>query len=184
MVKLQPYRQQTAASRHSNKLSPKFYVPCRVEEKIGAVAYHLQLPSTSKIHPVFHISKLKPFMGSLPLDYIALPTTISLDKPLISRLAIVGRRTILRQGKWIDQILVQWQDTPLEDATWDDTQEFRKLYPTTDLEDKVLLQEERNDALPISIGPGLLKGDSREQTLLSRPKWETRIPMKLMDYVA
>ncbi|GAV88903.1 Chromo domain-containing protein [Cephalotus follicularis] len=125
---------------------------------------------------------LKPFKGSLPNDYIALPIATLLDKLLISPLAIVGRHSIWRQGNWIDQILVQWQDSPLEDATWEDVQEFQKLYPAFDLEDKVFLQEGRNDAPPICVGTGLLEGN--DQSIMSRPKRETRAPSKLKDYMA
>ena len=53
-VKLQPYRFHSLAKQHNEKLSPRYYGPDKVLDRIGPVAYKLELPSHSKIHPVFH----------------------------------------------------------------------------------------------------------------------------------
>lgn len=63
LLKLRPRREVTTkgAQAITDKLAKRFYGPFQVLERIGPVAYKLQLPERAQIHPVFHCSKLKPF---------------------------------------------------------------------------------------------------------------------------
>ena len=57
---LQPYKQMYLKdTKKDNKLSPKYYSPYKVLQKIGSMAYKLELPTSSRVHPVFHVSCLK-----------------------------------------------------------------------------------------------------------------------------
>nr|GFB00269.1 retrotransposable element Tf2 [Tanacetum cinerariifolium] len=62
-LKLQPYRQATLKQAKQNKFSPKYFGPFFIIKKVGKVAYKLQLPSSSHIHHVFHVSQLKLYKG-------------------------------------------------------------------------------------------------------------------------
>jgi hypothetical protein len=63
-VKIQPYVQSSLAQRSNQKLSFKFFGPYRILERIGSVAYCLELPVSSSVHPVFHVSQLKKSVGA------------------------------------------------------------------------------------------------------------------------
>jgi len=53
-----------------NKLSPKYYGSYKVLQNIGTMAYKLELPPASRVHPVIHVSCLKKVIG----DYILVQT--------------------------------------------------------------------------------------------------------------
>ena len=44
------------------KFKPKFAGPFTVDARVGDLAYRLKLPITMRMHPVFHVSRLKPYV--------------------------------------------------------------------------------------------------------------------------
>ncbi len=64
MLRLQPYKQMSLKQdKKDNKLPPKYYGPYKVLQKIGTMAYKLELPTSSREHPIFHVSCLKKVIG-------------------------------------------------------------------------------------------------------------------------
>jgi hypothetical protein len=57
-LKLQPYKQKSVLHHHHHKLAAKYYGSYTMIEKIEEVAYKLNLPLSSTIHLVFHVSQL------------------------------------------------------------------------------------------------------------------------------
>ena len=103
------------------------------------------------MHPVFHVSVLKPFRGSHSLSHQPLPSLTIDSHPVDLSLAICDSRSIIRNGNTMRQILVQWTGCQLEDASWEDFVKFCKLYPSCHLEDKVIFEVNENDTLPLSL---------------------------------
>lgn len=58
-LKLRPNRQTSLVQSKNQKLAPSSYGPFKIMQKVGAVAYKLQLPVTSRVHTVFDVSQLK-----------------------------------------------------------------------------------------------------------------------------
>jgi hypothetical protein len=42
-------------AKKDNKLSPKYYGPYKVLQKIDTMAYKLELPASSRVHPIFNV---------------------------------------------------------------------------------------------------------------------------------
>jgi ribosomal protein L21E len=59
-IKLQPYVQSSVMPRANQKLSFKYFGSFQILERVGSVAYRLQLPEHSSIHPVVHVFEIDP----------------------------------------------------------------------------------------------------------------------------
>ncbi|XP_018852416.1 uncharacterized protein LOC109014405 [Juglans regia] len=118
-MRLQPYQQQFQAQRRNVKLSPRFYGPYQVTERIREVAYCLGLPKSAQIHPMFHVSLLKKKVGHLVQT---IPTLLPVDTLGILKLkpkAILDRRLRKKRSFPVVKMMVRWQGQRDEDTTWE-----------------------------------------------------------------
>ena len=72
-LRLQPYKQMFLKKQNKdNKLSPKYYGPYKVLQRIGSMDYKWEFPPYSRVHTVFHVSCLKKVIGNKILVQIVL----------------------------------------------------------------------------------------------------------------
>lgn len=102
-LKLQPYVQSSLAPRANQKLAFKYFGPFKVLAKVGQVAYKLELPSSSAIHPVFHVSQLKQEISSSDKVIPSVPS--DLNSPRVPE-SILQRRLVTRGVQQVQQALL------------------------------------------------------------------------------
>ncbi|KAL2248535.1 UNVERIFIED_CONTAM: Transposon Ty3-G Gag-Pol polyprotein [Sesamum indicum] len=152
---LQQAQQRMKLYANRKGVSAKYFGPYRVIEKIGKVAYKLELPARSKIHPVFHVSLLKKKIGSKYFPSVNLPE-LEDEVFKVYPIAILGRRLVPRNNVGVPQVLIQWaHSTPAQD-TWEDYHVVAAKFPNFDPWGQGSEKGERN--VVIQDRNALLKG--------------------------
>lgn len=128
-LRLRPYRQMTVALRKNLKLSPQYFGPFQVIQKVGKVAYKLDLPLESHIYPKFHVSNLKKKLGSNsePSPGLHIITTEGTLTPEPEKILL---RRMKKRGNRVEvEVLTQCKGTTEEEATWEDFYELKRKFP-------------------------------------------------------
>ncbi|KAL1561675.1 hypothetical protein AAHA92_04351 [Salvia divinorum] len=200
LLKLQQYRQHSVAKPLSAKLGRRYYGPFVIVERIGPVAYRLQLPSAARIHDVFHVSLLKKFVeGVVAVPGVALPQEFVGSKPVLKPMELLDRRMALQGGKAIEQVLVSWSTDGTVVSTWEPYDYITRRFPHL-LEDK---ECPIRGGIDTGIQPAIDEVTANNEELLEveelveeseeeeeerdkkdRPKRRTRPPVKYGDYTS
>ncbi|KAL7602921.1 hypothetical protein Lser_V15G16607 [Lactuca serriola] len=113
------------------KLNPRYIEPFKILERIGLVAYRLQLPQElEKVHNVFHVSNLKKCLVEdtlvIPLGEIELNTDLHfIEEPV----EIMDREIKkLRQSR-IPIVKVRWNSKRGLEFTWEQEDQIKKKCP-------------------------------------------------------
>jgi hypothetical protein len=99
----------------ATKIKAKFIGPYEVVKKIGSVAYKLTLPEImSRIHPVFHVSLLNPYLDGGRENVIPPPVVVNGEAWYIIE-KVIDHRDFKNKKR---EFLVQWKGYGPEENTW------------------------------------------------------------------
>ena len=115
------------------KLAPRFVGPFPIIERIGKMAYKVQLPEKlSGVHNVFHVSHLRKCLHeSAEVVEPSILEDVEVEKEATLRRApirIMETETKKLRSKEVKLVKVQWSEAE-EDATWETEEKMRGLYP-------------------------------------------------------
>ena len=114
-----------------DKRSLRYVGPYMVIERIGNVAYKLDLPQEmTSIHNVFHVSILKKYVSDP--SHIIQPQSIQIQEDMSYEekpIEILDRKTKSLRNKEISLVKVLWRNHKMEEATWEREDAMRTNYP-------------------------------------------------------
>jgi hypothetical protein len=116
-------RRNIKTSRPSRKLDDKKLGPFKIIQVINPVAFKLALPSSMKVHPVFHSSLLEPKAeDTFPTQQQAppMPIVVEGNQEFVVR-AILDSRVI----RGVRRFLVDWEGYSPDDRTWEPESNLR-----------------------------------------------------------
>ncbi|KAK6164609.1 hypothetical protein DH2020_001473 [Rehmannia glutinosa] len=117
--------------KKGGKLSPRYVGPYKILQRIGKLAYKLELPAPyAGMHDVFHVLRLKKYQPD-PEHIITRDTP-----PLMENLSyterptrIIDRQTRFHVREKFSMVKVVWRNHNHEDATWEKEEDMRNQYP-------------------------------------------------------
>jgi hypothetical protein len=93
------------------------------------VAYKIQLLEEAQVHPVFHVSQLKPFTPNYVPVFSELPHIANLENVIVQPMEILDKCLVKKGSSIVTQVLVRWCGIPKEFATWEDFNVVSTRFP-------------------------------------------------------
>ncbi|GJY74713.1 putative reverse transcriptase domain-containing protein [Tanacetum coccineum] len=130
MLKVSPWKGVVRFGKRG-KLNPRYVGPFKVLEKVGSVAYKLELPQElSRVHNTFHVSNLKKCYAdeplAVPLDGLHFDDKLQfVEEPV----EIMDREVKRLKRSRIPLVKVRWNSRRGPEFTWEREEQFQKKYP-------------------------------------------------------
>ncbi|GJV33964.1 putative reverse transcriptase domain-containing protein [Tanacetum coccineum] len=130
MLKVSPWKGVIRFGKHG-KLSPRYIGPFKIIERIGPVAYKLELLDKLRgIHNTFHVSNLKKCLADenlvIPLEEIQLDDKLHfIEEPV----EIIDREVKKLKQSRIPIVKVRWNSRRGPEYTWEREDFFKRNYP-------------------------------------------------------
>ncbi|XP_027098891.1 uncharacterized protein [Coffea arabica] len=113
------------------KLQPRFVGLFKILQRIGKVAYRLELPSSlSRIHDIFHVLIFKKYYPNP--THILQSEEIEIDESLTYEekpVQLLDRKVKELRNKQIPLVKILWKNHGVKEATWEVEEEMQRKYP-------------------------------------------------------
>ncbi|KAD2804903.1 hypothetical protein E3N88_38280 [Mikania micrantha] len=120
LLKVSPWKGVVRFGK-KGKLAARYVGPFKILERIGKVAYKLELPpELSNVHPTFHVSNLRKCLADqdlqVPLDDIRIDDTMHfVERPV----EIMDREIKMLKRSRIPIVKVRWESKRGPEFTWE-----------------------------------------------------------------
>ncbi|XP_068328213.1 uncharacterized protein [Pyrus communis] len=185
-LKLSPWKGVVRFGK-KGKLSPRYIGPYVITERIGEVAYRLELPSAlSRVHDVFHISMLRHHVSNpshvLPPQPLEINHDLTYDE---EPMTILDWKDKVSRNKTVRLVKILWRTYSMEEATWETEDRMRDFVFDVGKLEFIELQVWSNyrgssGEIPLDKPAKFRVADGGDRR--GSPEKEANIPSKLTEY--
>ena len=163
MLKVSPWKGVVRFGKRG-KLNPRHVGPFKILERIGKVAYRLELPAElGNVHDVFHVSQLKKCLADetliVPFQELKIDDKLQfVEEPI----EIMDREVKVRKHSRIPIVRVRWNSRRGPEFTWEHNDRSKLYYPQffqTVVSTSDIIGEFR-DEIPFQVGDDVAPGEN------------------------